>query len=261
MINSLYVDNFRCFSEFEYHPSSLELLLGDNGSGKSSVFDVLASIRDVVAHGIPTDSKEAFPARSRSAWADEPIQRFRLGMKSHDGQYWYTLAVEHDEKRIKNRITSEKLTFEDQVLFEFDGSEVHLYRDDGSAGPTFPFDWTRSFIATIPERPENQRLTWFRQRLQSIYVFSPDPRAMRSVSQQELDRPDRELTDLVSWLLYFAGEEVDEGTRYKYKVKDPDFKNAAHAFIAKYRESRSGKTTETLPALHEAHGETIRIDS
>lgn len=198
MINSLYVDNFRCFSDFEYHPSALELLLGDNGSGKSSVFDVLACLRDVVSRGIP--SEEAFPARSRSAWADEPIQQFRLGMKSDEGQYQYTLVVEHDEKRTRNRITSEKLTFEDKELFEFDGSEVHLFRDDGSAGPAFPFDWTRSAIATIPERPENQRLTWFRGRLRSIYVFSPDPRAMRSVSQQELDCPDRELTDLASWL-------------------------------------------------------------
>lgn len=64
-----------------------------------------------------------------------------------------------------------------------------------------------------------------------------------------------------TWLLHFAGEKVDEATRYKHKVKSPDCKRAAHAFIAQYRESRAGKTTETLPALREAHGETIRIDS
>ena len=64
-----------------------------------------------------------------------------------------------------------------------------------------------------------------------------------------------------TWLLYFAGEEVDEDTRYKRKVKNPDFKNIAHAFIAQYRESQVEKTTETLPALREAHCETNRIDS
>lgn len=64
-----------------------------------------------------------------------------------------------------------------------------------------------------------------------------------------------------TWLLHFAGQEVDEDTRYKYKVKNPDFKNAAHAFVVEYREFRSKKTTETLPALLEAHSETIHIDS
>ena len=64
-----------------------------------------------------------------------------------------------------------------------------------------------------------------------------------------------------TWLLYFAGEQVDEATRHKHKVNYPDFKNAAHAFIAEYRQPQSAKSTKTLPTLHEAHIETIRIDS
>jgi ABC-type Mn2+/Zn2+ transport system ATPase subunit len=36
MIGRLYADNYKCFVNFEYKPRSLELILGDNGSGKST---------------------------------------------------------------------------------------------------------------------------------------------------------------------------------------------------------------------------------
>ena len=33
----LYIDNFRCFAKFEYRPARRQLILGANGSGKSSL--------------------------------------------------------------------------------------------------------------------------------------------------------------------------------------------------------------------------------
>jgi predicted ATPase len=36
MLTRLYIDNFRCFVKFEYRPARTQLILGANGSGKSS---------------------------------------------------------------------------------------------------------------------------------------------------------------------------------------------------------------------------------
>jgi predicted ATPase len=36
MLTRLYIDNFRCFVKFEYGPARTQLILGANGSGKSS---------------------------------------------------------------------------------------------------------------------------------------------------------------------------------------------------------------------------------
>src|SRR5262249_26891149 len=47
-IARLYVNNYRCFVNFELRPGRRSLLLGYNGSGKSSAFDVLHAIRDLV---------------------------------------------------------------------------------------------------------------------------------------------------------------------------------------------------------------------
>ena len=79
--------------------------------------------------------------------------------------------IEHERESQRNRIKSEELQFDRRPLYQYDESDSHLFRDDGSSGPVFPFDWSRSFIPTIPERRDNQCLTWFRNRMNRVYVF------------------------------------------------------------------------------------------
>lgn len=45
MIERVFIDNFRCFSSFELRLDRVNLLLGANGSGKSSLMEVIATIR------------------------------------------------------------------------------------------------------------------------------------------------------------------------------------------------------------------------
>jgi AAA15 family ATPase/GTPase len=44
MLTRLYIDNFRCFVDFEYRPGRTNLILGRNGSGKSSMLDALLAM-------------------------------------------------------------------------------------------------------------------------------------------------------------------------------------------------------------------------
>jgi predicted ATPase len=114
--------------------------------------------------------------------------------------------VEHDEDRQKNRIKLEQLQFDSLTLYRYEKGEAHLYRNDGSEGPTFPFDWSRSAIPTIPARRDNKRLTWFRERLDRIYTLSPAPLEMRAVTEREVPRPDGHLLDFVSWLRFLSND-------------------------------------------------------
>ncbi|NEP45503.1 MAG: AAA family ATPase, partial [Okeania sp. SIO2H7] len=45
MLKRIYIDNFRCLVNFELAVGSINLFLGDNGAGKSRVFDVLRKIQ------------------------------------------------------------------------------------------------------------------------------------------------------------------------------------------------------------------------
>ena len=53
MLKRLYVDNFRCLVDFELNFDSINLFLGDNGAGKSTIFDVLGLIGGIVGAFMP----------------------------------------------------------------------------------------------------------------------------------------------------------------------------------------------------------------
>ena len=41
MLTRLYIDNFRCFEKFEWRPGRKQLIMGGNGTGKTSLMDAL----------------------------------------------------------------------------------------------------------------------------------------------------------------------------------------------------------------------------
>ena len=190
MIDRLYLDNYKCFVNFEWQPKALQLVLGGNGVGKTTAFDVLETLREFIVTGLPTT--EAFPTSTLTAWDTRSEQTIELELTGNGGRYSYRLIVEHERDKRRSRIKTERLQFDQLKLYEFDGSDAHLFRDDGSTGPMFPFDWSRSAIPTIPERPENQRLVWFRDRMARVYVFAPDPLGMEHQSEVEVIRRCRE---------------------------------------------------------------------
>lgn len=218
MINRVYIDNYKCLVNFDCKPHSLQLLLGDNGSGKTAMFDVLETVRDFVCVG--TESTVAFATDTLTAWDTRSEQTFELGIQGNGGQYDHRLVVEHDRAGQRNHVKAERLEFDGKPLYEFDGNDVHLYRDDFSAGPVFPFESSRSALPTVPERNENQLLTWFRRRLAKVYVFSPDPLRMTARSETELDRPDRPLHQIVSWLRHLSQESVDTMSQLRDCLRD-----------------------------------------
>jgi ABC-type molybdenum transport system ATPase subunit/photorepair protein PhrA len=218
MINRVFIDNYKCCVNFECLPQPLQLLIGDNGTGKTTLFDVLETLRDFVCLG--TDSATAFPTSSLTAWDTRPDQTFELDVRGNGGIYTYGVVIEHDRAGLRNRIKSEGLKFDGKPLYEFDGNDAHLYRDDFSEGPVFPFDWSRSALSTIPERQDNQKLTWFRMRLGRVYVFAPDPLRMSARSEGELEQPDRSLHEIVSWLRHLTQESVDTVSQLRDSLRD-----------------------------------------
>lgn len=198
MISHLYIDNFSCFTNFEWKPAKLSLLLGANGSGKSSVFDVIMLVRNFACSTMT--ATEAFPRASLTAWDTRSDQTLEIGIKGNGGQYTYRFVVEHNMDLHRNRLKHEFLAFDGITLYEFKDGKAHLFRDDGSPGPTFPVDWSRSILGTMSSSRDNTRLTWFKDRIENIVLLSPSPSAMAAESSSEETFPDKHLAGYVSWL-------------------------------------------------------------
>lgn len=210
MISRLRIENYKCFSKFECQFGAFQLLVGDNGSGKTSVFDVVESLRDIVTRG--QSITDAFPTHTLTAWSTLDVQTFEMEVEGNGGRYQYHLCVDQDRLKSKSWINNEHLYFyepnceEETPLFVFNGVDAMLYKDDGSDGPSFPFDSARSPLSTIPERPDNKRLTWFRRRMERVFVFSPDSPRMTANCDSEIATPDRQLHQFASWLRHLNQE-------------------------------------------------------
>ena len=55
MVKRLHVDNFRCLINFEVKLDELNLFLGANGSGKTSVLDALRRLQSLIARDARVD--------------------------------------------------------------------------------------------------------------------------------------------------------------------------------------------------------------
>ena len=145
MIESVYIDNYKCFGNTEIDDlQSFNLLIGENGAGKTALFEVLSLLKNLVIDEEKLDS--LLPSNTLTRWENRSTQTFELSIRGNGGVYEYRLEVEHDRDRDLRRINLEKLTFDGNPLFEFEDGEVQLYRDDFSEGPVYPFEIGRAHV-------------------------------------------------------------------------------------------------------------------
>jgi len=215
MLKRIYIDNYKSLTNFELSVGPINLFLGPNGAGKSAVFEVLQNLVDFVSGR--AKAAEAFDFRSRTRWQSSLTQSFELEVAREAGIYRYELAIEHDALGEKARVRHERLWLNARPLLRFEinatgESEVHLYRDDHSEGPVYPFDWSQSALASILPRHDNTLLTWFKQRLQRFMILQVIPLLMSAESSQEDPRPSQHLENYASW---YRSLSQDQGLIYR----------------------------------------------
>ena len=249
MIQRLFIDNFRCLDNFELALSEMNILLGANGTGKTSVFSVLRRMQDFVVHGSKVG--DAFPSRHISLGRREPWQRFRGEALVDDVKYEYSLAIEHDLAQGKARIGEETLLCDERPLLEFKLGEAQLYHDDHEKGPTYPFDWTQSALSVLNERSDNRKIFRFKRELSACIFVRPNPPVFRSESRAEVEFIQRDMRNFVDWYRHAAQENMGAVPNLFSELRDvlPGFDSinlaeSGDARILKVRYRASGKSKD-----------------
>ncbi len=203
MLKRIYIDNFRCLVNFELAVDSINLFLGANGAGKSTVFEVLQKIQAFVSG----DSKVEgiFKSADLTRWQTSQIQRFELEIIGNGGSYKYELGIGHE--RDKCRVEYERLWYDNQPLLKFELGEVQLYRDNHSEGPQYSFEWSQSMIPSLMPRNDNTKLTWFRERMARFIIVRIIPSLMVDESNQEEMRLTSQMENFVSWYRYLSEDQ------------------------------------------------------
>ena len=205
MLKRIYVDNYKCLVNTTLSVKEISLFLGANGSGKSAVFEVLRGLQNFVCGG--ERILDVFPSANLTRWQTSPVQTFEIDIEGNEGIYKYELAVEHDESRNKAKVDYECLFFDEKPLIRLDSGDVHLYRDDFSEGPSYPVDWTLSAVGSVPPRPDNTRLMWFRECLGRFIIVQVIPPMMREESSQQAPLPSPHLENYISWYRYISQDQ------------------------------------------------------
>ncbi len=222
MLKHLFVDNFRTFQNFEMTFDRLTLLLGPNGGGKSSIFDVITILRDFIA--TQRSTHELLPTSTLTRWQSHNLQTFEMRLEYEDLQYVYTLEIEHDRYQQRSRVKSEKLLCNNSPLYESklesDQLRAQLFRDDGTKGSEVLVDWTRSGVGFIQPRQDNRLLTNFRQHLSQVIVTEPVPQMMGAEADGESAILNRHATNFVEWFRYAASLDLNLVSRLDPLLED-----------------------------------------
>jgi len=205
MLTRLYIDNYRCFVNFEYRPERKQLIFGRNGSGKSSLHDALFALRQFAVKGLKAE--EMFPLFERTRWLDQAKQTFELESALEEGRFVYRLVLDEWGDPPQVRVQSETVHCEGKPLFEFISGEVHLYNDKFEHKVTYPFDWNRSAFETVMPRKENQTLTRFKEWFSGLLCFRLNPFAMAIQAEGEHPYPNVNLSNIAAWYRHLSQAE------------------------------------------------------
>jgi recombinational DNA repair ATPase RecF len=97
MLKRIYADNYKSLVNFEFQPAAVNLLVGRNGSGKTSLFEVLGGLQDLLVWD--RGASAAFPTETLTRTRSESRQRFELDVQQpQEGTFRYVADIEHDRQ-------------------------------------------------------------------------------------------------------------------------------------------------------------------
>ena len=173
MIHYLKVDNYGSLVNFKIDFSSINLLLGGNGTGKSTIFALLEGLRLFIQGRIDVD--EAFPFESLTRWQLVPVQSFEFSLTYKECEYTYQLEIEFDRDNKKNRVKKEVVLCDGKTIFSAIDGKARLYNDSYEEGPELLVNWLSSGVSSIYERTDNKKIIDFKKAVSNIVVCHPLP--------------------------------------------------------------------------------------
>lgn len=259
MLQRLYVHNFRCLENFELilkeMPSAL--LIGKNGSGKSTIRSALEVLQKI-SQGINRMreleklnliSPKDFAGRR----SDVPI-RFEIEVLLDHKLYKYVLAFELPEKFKELRVFEEQLLVAGEPIYSRKEAQVTLYTSSQNGEAKFLVDWHLVALPVIQKQSETDPLHIFKTWLARIIILAPIPSLMTGDSNGDTLEPKRDASNFGEWfsgLLSRYPAAYTQVDKYLREVM-PDIQDFQNELI--------GKDSKSMIVRFEANNGNLSID-
>ena len=218
MLKRLYIHNFKSLQNFELDLSDLHstLLLGKNGTGKTTIFDAIEIFQKIGRGVTPLD--DLFKASSfHFSNIHLPIE-LALELELNKKSYHYKLIIEFPEGFTYPRVKNETLVINNKKVLTRDGGQT-LFQ-----GSDFLLDWHHIGLPLISVHSSNHPLLIFREWLQNILILSPFPRHFNILSKKESATLTREANNIVDWVRWLLSSNPSlYSVMYDFlKIRMPD---------------------------------------
>jgi predicted ATPase len=215
MLTRIYIDNFRCFVNFEYRPEKKQLLLGANGSGKSSLFSAIRYLKQFVK-----GDENPFTQSTRTRWQDRPLQVFEIEALLDEQKYEYRVEIRFASETSQLSVSQEQLKVSGATVFELAKGQIHFFPNNSNQATTVPLETTKSALHL--SQLSNSHVRHFVEWMESIHCFRIDeyPSAMDESADREEREPDYELANLAGWYRYLVQAYPEENVRFVTSMKE-----------------------------------------
>ncbi|MEM9461382.1 MAG: AAA family ATPase [Myxococcota bacterium] len=255
MIERIYIDNFRCFTNFELRPEKVNLFIGRNGTGKTSLLEALGAILSNIRSGHPLS--HLLSPDDLTRWDSRSQQRFELDIVLDDLRYCYRLTLDQDPQRNRTSLLEEQISCGDRVLFAYRDGHVNLYRNDGSKDTRFPFRDARSFLPELELRDDNRDLARVLDYLHRTRTLRLLPPLLESTSTKESPVLDVDGHNFPSWYRHVSQEHPSElhGLFEQLRAVIPGFRS-----LALIGSGGQGRTRDLVIKLDSPEGGDYTVD-
>lgn len=194
MFKRLYAHNFKCLQNFEFKLDGLNsvFLLGKNGSGKTTIFDVV-EIFQQIGRGV-TSLKDLINETSFNHGNKNLPIEFELDVTIGKKNFTYKLSIEFPEGFIYPRIKNESLLVSNKAVFQRNGGQTSV-----NDSTHFLLDWHHIGLPLISVKSDDEPLAIFRDWLRDIIILSPFPRHFNDLSKAESAIVSREAENIIDW--------------------------------------------------------------
>lgn len=199
MLTRIHIDNFRSFVNFDYRLEKKQLLLGVNGSGKSSLLDAIRYVQGFVKGG-----DNPFTQSTRTRWQNRPLQVVEIEALLDGKQYEYRVEIRFAADTRQLSVNLESLKVSGTPVFELANGEIHFFPTDSNQSTSVPLETTESALHL--SQLSNSHVRRFVEWLESVHCFDVDAYQgkMDESSDKEERQPDYELENLAGWYRYLV---------------------------------------------------------
>lgn len=201
MLQRLYVHNYRCLENFEFNLEGADaaLLIGKNGSGKSTIRQVL-QIFQAIGRSAPRVGQLVSEVDFAMGRRGVPM-RFELQVSLASKVFNYVLALELPERFRELRILEERLSMDGHALFTREHAQTTVHRSlSGQPDARFNIDWHLVGLPIIQDPVAADALSSFRGWLARMVLLAPIPKLLGGEATGDSAQLDSHASNVADWL-------------------------------------------------------------